>query len=83
MSLAVRSGPYAKADRGCKGVSDRCIDCHLEICREEVSGGMATIRAERTRILVLGLHQMEWPVGTIASTLKVTKRTVHRMLIDG
>lgn len=65
---------------GCKGVSECCLDCHLPVCRDEFSHGMATIRAERTRMLILDLRQRRASVRTIANTLRVSKRTVFRVL---
>ena len=69
-----------REDHGCSDISARCVDCHLPICLEEVSGGITTLRMERTRMLILGLHERGASTRTIANTLRVSRRTVFRVL---
>lgn len=68
-----------KADKGCN-LAPRCVTCHLPKCKDEYLNGLVTIQAERTREMVAGLYQLEWPVYTIADRLNLTRRTVYRVL---
>lgn len=74
--------PYAKEDRGCRGISRRCVDCHLPVCLEDLPGGIATLRMERTQVLVVGLRRLGWPAQEIANRLNVSRETVYRLLED-
>lgn len=76
--LATPCGPTVKADKGCN-LSPRCVSCHLPKCKDEYLNGLVTIQAERTREMVAGLYQLEWPVYTIADRLGVCERTVIRL----
>ena len=80
LAAPTRCGPYVKADRGCRGISGRCVDCHLPVCLEEVPGGIATLRRERKQMLVRGFRQKGATIRTIANTPRMSHRTVFRVL---
>lgn len=77
-------GPYVKEDQGCKRggerISMRCVDCHLPVCLDELSGGIATLRMERTQMLAVDLRRRGARIQTIVNTLRVSRETVYRLL---
>ena len=64
----------------CRECIERCLVCPLEVCRHDYPGGIASVRVDQRREIILRLRGEGKATEEIAEILEISKRTVFRTL---